>query len=70
MYEHGEGVPQDYKQAVDWYIKAANQGEESAQRNLIDMYFSDDIEDYKQAYIRLLQASRFFRLATSTVQLM
>ena len=26
MYENGEGVPQDYKEAVKWYTKAAEQG--------------------------------------------
>jgi TPR repeat protein len=26
MYRYGEGVPQDYKQAVYWYTKAAEQG--------------------------------------------
>ncbi len=26
MYEKGEGVPQNYKQAVNWYLKAAKQG--------------------------------------------
>ena len=26
MYENGEGVPQDDKQAVKWYRKAADQG--------------------------------------------
>ena len=27
MYENGEGVPQDYKQAVHWYTKSAEQGD-------------------------------------------
>ena len=26
MYEHGQGVPQDFAQAVIWYQKAADQG--------------------------------------------
>ena len=26
MYYNGEGVPQDYKEAVKWYTKAAEQG--------------------------------------------
>lgn len=39
MYDHGEGVPQDYAQAVRWYRKAAEQGHTSAQFSLGEMYF-------------------------------
>ena len=38
MYEHGEGVPQDYAEAVRWYRLAADQGYASAQYNLGVMY--------------------------------
>jgi TPR repeat protein len=31
MYDNGEGVTQDYKQAVHWWTKAAEQGNASAQ---------------------------------------
>ncbi len=31
MYENGEGVPQDYKEAVKWYRLAAEQGQVNAQ---------------------------------------
>jgi len=34
MYEKGEGVPQDYKEAVKWYQLAAEQGDADAQYNL------------------------------------
>ena len=34
MYENGEGVTQDYKEAVKWYRKSAEQGTASAQYNL------------------------------------
>ena len=34
MYKDGEGVPQDYKQAISWYIKAAEQDDVVAQYNL------------------------------------
>ncbi len=34
MYENGEGVPQDYKEAVKWYRKAAEQGYAKAQYHL------------------------------------
>ena len=38
MYDKGEGVPQDYKEAVKWYTKAAEQGDADAQTNLGVMY--------------------------------
>ena len=37
-YDNGEGVIQDYKEAVKWYTKAAEQGHASAQGNLGVMY--------------------------------
>jgi len=38
MYDNGEGVPVDYRQAVLWYGKAAEQGNANAQYNLGMMY--------------------------------
>lgn len=38
MYEHGEGVRQDYAEAVRWYRKAAEQGQAESQYNLGLMY--------------------------------
>ncbi|EET45191.1 Sel1 repeat protein [Neisseria sicca ATCC 29256] len=38
MYEKGQGVRQDDKQAVYWYRKAAEQGNAKAQYNLGLMY--------------------------------
>lgn len=38
MHERGEGVPQDYEEAVEWYRKAADQGYAPAQYNLGVMY--------------------------------
>ena len=38
MYYNGEGVTQDYKQAVKWWRKAAEQGDASAQYSLGLMY--------------------------------
>jgi TPR repeat protein len=38
MYEHGEGVTQDYAEAVAWYRKAAQQGSDSAMHRLGLMY--------------------------------
>ena len=30
IYEHGADVPQDYREAIDWYRRAATQGEPEA----------------------------------------
>ena len=38
MYDNGEGVPLDYRQAVLWYQKSAEQGNANAQYNLGMMY--------------------------------
>ena len=38
IYDNGWGVPQDYKVAISWYRKAAEQGETAAQYNLGLMY--------------------------------
>lgn len=34
LYEKGQGVAQDYKKAIEWYKKAADQGDEVAMRNI------------------------------------
>jgi hypothetical protein len=39
MYDKGQGVKQDYNQAVNWYHKAADQGYAKAQDNLSIMYY-------------------------------
>ena len=51
MYDQGEGVPQDYKLAVEWYRIAAEQGEARAQSNLGYMYDQGKgvPQDYKLA---------------------
>lgn len=40
MYEYGNGVKQDYKKAISWYLKAAKQGAADAQTSLGLLYFS------------------------------
>ena len=52
MYDKGEGVPQDYKEAVKWYTKAAEQGDVDAQYNLGLMYYNGEgvPKDLVQAY--------------------
>lgn len=38
MYAHGQGVPQDHREAAIWYRKAAEQGYVMAQSNLGKLY--------------------------------
>jgi TPR repeat protein len=38
MYTNGNGVPQDYAQAIGWFRKAAEQGDANAQYALGFMY--------------------------------
>lgn len=38
MYYKGQGVRQDYATAIEWYTKAANQGDTQAQTILGVMY--------------------------------
>ena len=51
MYMEGEGVPQDYKEAVKWYRLSADQGDADAQYNLGVMYMEGEgvPQDYKEA---------------------
>lgn len=50
-YAKGKDVPQDYKEAVKWYRKAAEQGNASAQNNLGFAYAKGKgvPQDYKEA---------------------
>ena len=59
-YHFGQGVPQDYKQAVNWYTKAAEQGEAQSQHNLGFIYNNGQEgvpQDYKQAVKWLTKAA-------------
>jgi len=38
MYEQGEGIPQDVREAAIWYRKAADQGDAVGEFNLGTMY--------------------------------
>ena len=53
MYDEGEGVPEDDKQAVKWYRLAAEQGRAKAQYGLGLMYARGDgvPEDKVLAYM-------------------
>lgn len=52
-YSAGEGIAEDYKEAVKWYEKAAEQGDISSQVNLGVMYFMGQggPPDYVQAHM-------------------
>ncbi|MBF0460390.1 MAG: SEL1-like repeat protein [Magnetococcales bacterium] len=58
MYTNGRGVPQDDKEAVNWYRKAAEQGVAEAQYNLGKSYAQGEgvPQDYKEAV-------KWFRMA-------
>jgi uncharacterized protein len=60
MYQHGQGVAQDYKEAAKWYRLAAVQGDEDAQNNLGGFYDQGYgvPQDYKQA-------QKWYRLAAA-----
>ena len=58
MYQHGQGVPKDYVQAVKWYRLAADQGDARAQFNLGAMYDVGEGVPKDDA-----QAVKWFRLA-------
>lgn len=54
MYENGEGVVQDYKQAEKWYHEAADQGDVDAQFRLGEMYGDGDLgvaQDYVMSHM-------------------
>lgn len=42
MYDLGEGVPRDYKEAVKWYRLSAEQGNPAARFALAEMYKNGD----------------------------
>ncbi len=39
MYRDGQGVPQDYQKAMDYFLKSANQGYSNAQFSIGNTYF-------------------------------
>ncbi len=51
QYQYGDGVPQDYGEAVKWYRKAAEQGDATAQC-FLGVYYEEGIgvtQDYAEA---------------------
>ncbi len=59
IYSSGQGVPQDYAQAVAWYRKAAEQGLAPAQFNLGLLYLDGKgvRQDYTQAVVWFSKAA-------------
>ena len=61
QYHHGAGTPEDTKQAVYWYTKAAEQGHVNAQYNLGRLYRfggGDEVpQDFKQSVYWLTKAA-------------
>ena len=53
MYDDGLGVTQDDRQAVKWYIAAAEQGYAMAQHHLGAMYYDGQgvLQDYVRAHM-------------------
>ena len=60
MYDRGQGVPQDFAEALKWYRKAAEQGFAEAQTNLGIMYYTG--QGVPKDYVL---ARMWFTLATS-----
>ena len=58
MYEDGQGITKDYKEAVKWYRLSANQGYALAQYNLGSMYYNGQGVKKNNA-----EAARWYRLA-------
>jgi hypothetical protein len=62
MYDSGQGVSQNYAEAMKWYRLAADQGNPNAQNNLGHMYRNG--EGAPQDYV---QAHMWFNLAASRI---
>lgn len=58
-YFDGEGVPQDYKEAINWFRKAAEQGYASGQNAIGAMYAQGQgvPQDYKEAMMWFKKAA-------------
>ena len=64
QYDRGDGVPQDYGKAVEWYTKAAKQGHKDAQYNLAAIYHNGN-----GVQKNFSQAAEWFRKAADDVNL-
>jgi uncharacterized protein len=68
MYYQGEGVPNDFQEAMKWYRKAAEQGDPKAQYHLGTMFDSGEISlmDSAKADVLAKYLSKRVILTTST----
>ena len=59
MYRKGEGVKQDFKQAHEWFLKAAELGDTKAQTNIGASYYKGEgvAQNFKEAYKWYLKAA-------------
>jgi len=59
LYHHGKGVPEDYQKATEWYLKAVDQGNSSAQFHKGKMYhYGNGVpQDYQKAREWYLKAA-------------
>jgi TPR repeat protein len=60
MYHYGNGIDIDYDKAMNWYLKAAAQGQAAAQANLGTIYLhGQGVQiDYAEAYSWFLNAAK------------
>ena len=51
MYDLGQGVPQDYAEAANWFLEAAEQGDVYSQQRLGHMFYTGEgiARDYIEA---------------------
>ncbi len=54
MYDTGYGVPQDYEEALKWYKKAAEQGDENARE-------ARSVAEYQMTSEQIAEAQRLSR---------
>ena len=54
LYQHGIGVDQNESEAIDWYTKAAQQGNVAAHEQLIALYLKKDEQRSFYWTIRML----------------
>ena len=59
MYDQGQGVPQNDKEALRWYMKAADQGHAKAQFSTGVMYDQGKgvPQNYKEAFRWFMKAA-------------
>jgi TPR repeat protein len=72
MYKNGDGVVQDYKEAVKWYKKAAEQGDADGQFGLGTMYQNGHgvIQDIVSAHMWFnIASSNGHKIASAMIEM-